>query len=116
MRANFLIKVSSCVAICFLNVGFIKKNLPHCLIYDELFFYLSNVDAYYVSYAAMYEYLNFFRRDVRSAHLSHTHRSKLIGAEIKTGHLMQILMLAYVQNLVRALIDEFNAARYTSML
>ena len=58
----------------------------------------------------------FFRRDVRSAHLSHTHRSKLIGAEIKTGHLMQMLMLAYVQNLVRALIDEFNAARYTSML
>ena len=58
----------------------------------------------------------FFRRDVRSAHISHTHSNRLIGMAIKISYLLRLSSLASVQNLARAPIDAFPAARRASML
>ena len=46
------------------------------------------------------------RKDVRSAHLSHPCRIKLMGVERKIRHLLQFSTLASVQNLARAPIDD----------
>ena len=58
---------------------------------------------------------SFFGRDVRSAQLSHSHSNRLMGIARKIGYLLQFLTLASVQNLARAPIDEFSAARRASM-
>ena len=57
-----------------------------------------------------------FRRDVRSAQLSHTHSNRFMGMARNMRYLLQFLILASVQNLARAPIDTFTAARRASML
>ena len=50
-----------------------------------------------------------------SARISHPHSNTLVGMEIKMRYLMQLLMLASVQNLAGVPIDNFPAARHVSM-
>ena len=58
---------------------------------------------------------SFFRKNVRSAQLSHPHSHILMGMARKIRYLLRLLILASVQNLARDPIDAFPAARRALM-
>ena len=60
--------------------------------------------------------LSFFRRDARSAHLSHPHSNILMEMSRKMRYLLQLSMLVSVHNLARDPIDAFYGARRALML
>ena len=102
--------------VIFFDFGYIKEFIPHCFIFSALLFHLSHINTWYKLYDSMKKYLHFLRRDVRSAKISHLHRSRLVGMARKMRYLLRLSILASDQNLERAHIDEFPTARRASML
>ena len=98
----------------------VLQFVSRCWVYQNISSLLSHLWCVYLSPQSFgclvcagccgVEIPQFFRRDVWSAQIWHTHTSRLIGMAIKIRYMIWLSTLASVQNLARSHIDAFPAA------
>ena len=113
--STFPIKVSCRVVVYFSILG-ILKNFFFTVLFVMCWSFTSAILMPNIIWMLRFSNTSsFFRRDVRSPQLSHTHSNRFMGMARKIRYLLLLLTLASVQNLARAPIDAFPADRRTSM-
>ena len=115
LRATFPMNVSCRVAICSSMLSLSKKSL---LTVSFVMRWSFNSVMMMPSMSQMLRCRNtsrFFRRNVWSAQISHTHSSRLMVMARKIRYLLRLSTLASVQNLARASIYAFPADRSAPM-